>query len=135
MSDDAQQRKNKPDEPSADDLYDQQTEKSISHTRYDANNDDASESDIHLSEIRSKKEDQSNDPMGTATADEPDDIPVASSGEESVSGSSPAPESDDDVGEMMKRYTGNDPDPEMNNPKELGIADEVDEDEEDIRSS
>ncbi len=84
---------------------------------------------------KQKKINDLDDSMATHIPDQPDDIPVAGSGEETASGTAPAPGSDDDVGEMMRQYTGNDPDPDMNNPQELGIADEIDEDEEDIRSS
>jgi hypothetical protein len=51
------------------------------------------------------------------------------SGEDEASGTTPDVESDDDVGDMMARVTGHDPDPNMDNPKELGMGEETDEDE------
>jgi hypothetical protein len=56
----------------------------------------------------------------------PEDIPVAESGEEGPGGSAPNPENFSDVGSMMAQFTGHDPDKNMDNPQELGIGDVVD---------
>lgn len=54
-----------------------------------------------------------------------DAIAVEESGEEEASGTASSPDSDDDVGEMVKEFSGVDPDPDMDNPQELNTEKEV----------
>jgi len=54
-------------------------------------------------------------------------------GEQSEPGGTTPTPIGQDVGEMMEQTTGNDPDPNMDKPQELNIAEEIDKDEEDIR--
>lgn len=126
-----------PQEVTSDDAYNDLAFTGMSDAHAKAGNDMASEDDLLRPTQNPQADplDDLDDSVGTNLPPDPDDIPVAASGEETVSGSAAALDSDDDVGGMMKRYTGQDPDPNMDNPQELGTAEEIDKDEEDIRTS
>lgn len=119
----------------SDEAYDHDVLNGMSRTEKKYADDMASEDELLTRDLRNSITDDADDPMGTSNPANAQDIPIAESGEETASGSAPGVESDDDVGEMMKAYTGRDPDPDMDNPQELGAADPVDEAEEEIRES
>lgn len=123
-------------------LYDKHAAAGMSATRAAINDDLASEDEEvdHATEsVREEAEDDTTPAQGTAGSaptTDPEDIPAEESGEETASGSATDPEVvPPDAGSLMAQYTGNDPDPEMDNPQELGIGGEVDTDEEAIRES
>jgi hypothetical protein len=67
-----------------------------------------------------------NDATAVGSSADPEDIPIAESGEEGPGGSAPNPENFPDAGSIMAQFTGRDPDKNMDNPQPLGAADVVD---------
>jgi hypothetical protein len=123
-----------------DEADDAKTFDGMSDVRAAVNNDLATEEET-LSTAIASAIDPDDDPMED---DEDYATPISKnavsadhdSGEDDAAGGTAAdPASDDDVGEMMKRVTGEDPDPDMDNPQELGLGEKIDEDEEAIRES
>jgi hypothetical protein len=123
-------------------LYDKHAAAAMSSTRAAINDDAASEEERDVAttaRVLKEIEDDDTPARGTAgagPAPDPEDIPAEESGENTASGSATDPEVvPPDAGSLMAQYTGNDPDPDMDNPQELGIGGEVDTDEEAIKDS
>jgi hypothetical protein len=117
-----------PEEDINDAVYDKKVLQGMSNVRIAVNDDLASEEENPAS----RSESGPDTPVDfNYDADFSKDMQNSDhgSGEDNASGTTSDPESDDDVGNMMARVTGHDPDPNMDNPQELGIAEEIDEDE------
>jgi translocator protein len=109
--------------------YDKNTLDGMSGTRAAANKDLASEEEVNSSNENTEGGINSDFNYDANFSKNMHDSDHGSGEDDAAGGTTPDVESDDDVGDMMARVTGQDPDPNMDNPQELGLGDEVDKDE------